>query len=349
VTLPGCGSDDIVKDMKTSLLVPLGLTVIGMLAGCGNEPSSSPLTSPSPGEPPPCVAPQCVPQFPAPQPGTAPAPVLLGGQTGSGSAPVRMTCEAADGGASHGVVVEATIDLRSSCAALIEGAYRKLMPDLESAGSECVAAATLDSSLAAAAPVCRCSFEFEDPQSDAQYRMGASFAIGLERSRTLLGKPAGGCEAAGPFQSRGSAGSNEACAFTSEEFGGCSLDAAATSCDSTCATLRARQAELAARAKNRYEPLGDECHSTHDIDDCYGACVGSFRLGSHCYRGVVSRYDDVFRNLEGVDCEAPLAESLAPRETDLLSYLPFCTVHTNVSGPVETATFDAGLDAGESR
>jgi hypothetical protein len=146
----------------------------------------------------------------------------------------------------------------------------------------------------------------------------------------------------------GSASGNEECVFTSEEFGGCSLDTAATSCDSTCETLRARQTALAARVTGRYEALGDECHSTHDLDDCYAACIGAWRVGEHCYRGVVARFHEVFQALEEVDCEAPLADLLEPRETDRVSYMPFCTDHSNVSEPGRTATSDAGVDGGES-
>jgi hypothetical protein len=331
--------------MKNFLLLTLGLgALVGLQGACGDEPSRTDGMTPSPPS-----QPGTPPSFPAPQPGTAPQPVLLGGQTGSGSAPVRITCEAADAGASRGfVVADVTTDLRGSCAALVEGAYRKLMPELEPVSSQCVAAATLDPNLTAGAPVCQCRFDAPDPESDTQHRTQVTYAIGLERSRTLLGMPAGGCEAAGPYQWQGSPGSNEACAFTSEEFGGCSLGAAATTCESTCATLRAREAELAARVLSRYEPLGDECRSTHDIGDCYGACIGALRVGEQCYRGVVSRFEDVFRNFEEMDCAAPLANGLEPRETDRLAYLPFCTVHSDVSEFGVTASPDAGSDAGES-
>jgi hypothetical protein len=344
VTLPGYGSDDIVKDMKTFLLVPLGLgTVSGLLGACGSEPSTTQLTMPSP-----TPQPGTPPPFPEPQPGTAPPPVTLGGQTGSGGAPARMTCEAADGGASHGVLVEATHDLRSSCAALVERAYRRLMPELHPVGSECVSAASVDPSLAAGAPVCQCSFDAADGQTDGFEQISVNYTIGLERSRTLLGIPAGGCEAAGPYQWMYSATGDEACAFASEDFAGCSLEAPATSCESTCATLRERQTTLAARVTSRYEPLGDECRSTHDLDDCYGACIGAFQVGQGCYRGVVSRFFDLFQNFEQVDCTAPLADTLEPRETDRVSYMPFCTVDFSALNEGTSVDTTSTPDAGES-
>jgi hypothetical protein len=355
VTLLEGSPSDIVKQMKTFLLLPLGLgTVLGSLGACSNEPSSTLLTIPSPTPQPelerqsPAPLPETPPQFPTPHPGTAPQPVILGGQTGSGSAPARMTCEAPDGGASRGVLVEANPELRSSCAALVERAYRRLMPDLEPVSSACVPAASMDPSLSAGAPICQCSFDSEDPRSDTRERVSVTYSIGLERSRTLLGKPAGGCEAAGPYQWQGSASGNESCAFASEDFAGCSLDAAATSCEATCATLRARQAELAANVTSRYAALGDECHSIHDLGDCYGACIGAVQVAERCYRGVIGRYTDVFDNLEQVDCAAPLADTLEPRQTDRVLYVPFCTDHSDVDAAIPTTTFDAGLDGGES-
>jgi hypothetical protein len=48
VTLLEGSPSDIVKQMKTFLLLPLGLgTVLGLLGACSNEPSSTLLTIPS--------------------------------------------------------------------------------------------------------------------------------------------------------------------------------------------------------------------------------------------------------------------------------------------------------------
>jgi hypothetical protein len=204
------------------------------------------------------------------------------------------------------------------------------MPELTPLGSECVPAGAVDESLQGGEPVCQCQFDSESPASDSFDRINATYTIGLEKSRTLLGQAAGACEAAGPYQWMGSAFGYEECVFTSDEFLGCSLVSAATSCESTCTALRERQEELARVVRSRYEPLLDECRSFPALERCgNGACVGAFRVGQHCYRGVVDNDLEVFHSLQEIDCSAPPENALEALESDYFTSVSFCAVDIN--------------------
>jgi hypothetical protein len=62
----------------------------------------------------------------------------------------------------------------------------------------------------------------------------------------------------------------------------------------------------------------------------------------------VTRYHEVFQQFEEVDCEAPLADTLEPRETDRVSYMPFCTVDVSALNGGTSGDTTLTPDAGES-
>jgi hypothetical protein len=177
----------------------------------------------------------------------------LGGQTGSGDISWHpISCE--------------EVKSEDCEASLLAGFGVKETP-LVPAGSECVTAATLDSTLDDF-PVCRCEYTQASYFSDTFGVARVEVAVGLDRRRVALGDPSEGCDA----RYRGGL-----CLLEPRAFAGCSIEDSTNSCDSVCRQVSYNHAR--AFSARDVEVLATNCVRCN-----YGYCTGVLRSDDgRCY------------------------------------------------------------------
>ena len=244
---------------------------LGLVLGCGDTPSVPP---PGVGTP-----------TPSPDvPNSTPAPTnnaQIGGQTGSGEQPLSFSCREIPS---------------SACGPSLLRAFAQAETPLEPAGSLCVPASELDPTLDSV-PVCQCSYTRSAYFSDiAGSRSELAFTVGLGQRRAELGQGGDSCDVR--FM--------DECVFDSTAFPGCSLDAAESSCEATCAQLSRRYSNVVAQSKALVELLSAECVP---CDPNRGWCLGMLRVGERCFSAAQSSLNDYYIP-RSVPCDATPEQAL---------------------------------------
>lgn len=197
------------------------------------------------------------------------------------------------------------------------------------AASECVPASAVDPSLDDST-VCRCEFTSSSYFSDTGGSSSSTYTIGLARIRTTASGPGDGCELW--FQNNPDTG---ICLLESSAFGGCSLDDAASSCQSSCQTLATNRAQAVATQMRTVEVVAASCVQCNG-----GYCLGVLQVGSRCFLGMQHALGFGYYPQPSA-CDASVEEQLQQS-----GYLRECSVQTDGSTePLPTPAGDAG-DAG---
>jgi hypothetical protein len=240
---------------------------------------------------------------------------VSGGQTGSGGLPPKISCEnVALGG----------------CATSLRNAFHAADTPLTPVGSECVRASALDATLDEF-PVCRCGYTRARYFSDTGDIDEVQITVGLDRRRVALGAPSEGCE----VWYRG-APSSGVCLVQSNEFAGCSIDAAASSCQSVCQTLSSNYANVISASD--VEVLAATCVQCNS-----GYCVGVLRSRDACYFGLQYSLNFGY-GAASIPCEGS-GEEMLSRQLDASGYSIECELPGSVPA-CESATGGACTDAG---
>lgn len=238
-----------------------------------------------------------------------------GGQTGSGGIPPGFSCDQLAAG---------------SCETSLRSAFGAEETQLTAAGSECVPASALDPALDEA-PVCRCDYTRARYFSDTGGSDTVQLVVGLNQRRVALGAPSDGCE----VWYRGTPSSG-VCLVQSSAFAGCSLDAAASSCESACQSLSDSHGR--AISTRAVEVLAATC-----VQCASGYCAGVVRSQGACYFGLQYSLNFGY-GAASIPCEGS-GEEMLSKQLDASRYSTEC----EVSGREPTCENSAGgacVDAG---
>jgi hypothetical protein len=272
--------------------IPAALAAVCLL-GCSDQSDPTPdtLASSRPSDATESKSPPWLPNGEAPSSATTAVP------NGSGGLPPGFMCD--------GIAPDA-------CEDSLRQGFGVTQTPLVLSASGCVPASAVEPSLDDS-PVCHCEFTSGNYFSDTGGSSSSAYTIGLARTHATPSGSGDGCELW--FQNSPETG---ICLLESSAFAGCSLDNAASSCQSPCQMLATNRAQAVATQMRTVAVVGVSCVQCNS-----GYCLGVLQVGTRCFLGMQYSLGYGYHP-EPIACDASAEEQLQQS-----GYLRECALQTD--------------------